>query len=184
MLDTPAIQKGKPLGLSTDESDSAQSHNRTIAPAQQKAEGPKRTKRGYALRDDLVKACKQIALDNDRLLYEVMEEAIEQYLERQKGGQPIAPAPVVEPAPVKQPRWALAHQPVPGEDDLIVLWKFADQHAVARNEAEKLWKMGMIAGVRKVGKGVLLYPNGLHDFWVQFHNTPGFLACDDCPHVK
>lgn len=44
----------------------------------------KRTKRGYALRDDLVKACKQIALDMDRTLYEVMEEAISEYLHRHK----------------------------------------------------------------------------------------------------
>ena len=43
-----------------------------------------RTKRGYALREDLVKACKLYAVEHDRLLYEVMEEALEQYLERQK----------------------------------------------------------------------------------------------------
>src|SRR5438105_4513587 len=82
MLNTPTIQKGKPLGLSTDEGDSAQSHNRTIAPTQQlKPSAPKRTKRGYAFREDLVKACKQIALNTDRLLYEVMEEALIRYLE-------------------------------------------------------------------------------------------------------
>lgn len=87
MLDQKPPTKGKPLGLSTEaptdiQSEITQSHNRTIAPTQQlKTSAPKRTKRGYAFREDLVKACKQIALDSDRLLYEVMEEALTKYLE-------------------------------------------------------------------------------------------------------
>lgn len=44
----------------------------------------KRTKRGYALRDDLIKSLKQIALNEDRKLYEVMEEAMEEYVARKR----------------------------------------------------------------------------------------------------
>jgi hypothetical protein len=46
--------------------------------------GPKRINRGYQLREDLVKALKRIALDEDRNLYDVMEEAFEQYLARRQ----------------------------------------------------------------------------------------------------
>lgn len=188
LLKQEPVRKGHPLELSTTEQvidDSAPSHHRTIAPAQQF----KRTKRGYALRDDLVKACKQIALDRDITLYEVMEAALEAYLEIQKSEQAQAePAPHVEqpapaPAPTPaQPRFVLSGQPVPDDLTDILLWKVADLHGIARNEAERLWKMGMIAGARVVGKGVLLYPKGLRDFWIQCHDLPGFRACDDCPH--
>jgi hypothetical protein len=41
-----------------------------------------RVNRGYKLREDLVKACKRLALDTDRNLYEVMEEALREHLRR------------------------------------------------------------------------------------------------------
>jgi hypothetical protein len=44
----------------------------------------KRINRGYMLREDLIKALKKLAVDTDKKLYEVMEEAIEEYLERHK----------------------------------------------------------------------------------------------------
>ncbi len=44
----------------------------------------KRVSRGYMLREDLIKALKKLAVDTDKKLYEVMEEAIEEYLERHK----------------------------------------------------------------------------------------------------
>ncbi len=51
------------------------------APKEKKVKpGPKRINRGYALREDLIKALKRVAIDDDRNLYEVMEEAFEQYL--------------------------------------------------------------------------------------------------------
>lgn len=55
-----------------------------VAPSHYHTSAIVRTKRGYALRDDLVKACKQIALDEDRTLYEVMEEALEKFLEQRR----------------------------------------------------------------------------------------------------
>jgi len=60
-------------------STSAESHHRTKA-----SEEPKRINRGYKLREDLIKACKRIALDEDRHLYEVMEEALEQYVKQRR----------------------------------------------------------------------------------------------------
>jgi hypothetical protein len=44
----------------------------------------KRVNRGYMLREDLIKSIKRLALEEDRKLYEVMEEALEEYLERRK----------------------------------------------------------------------------------------------------
>ncbi|MBN9390812.1 MAG: hypothetical protein J0I20_22470 [Chloroflexi bacterium] len=57
----------------------------SVATAPAKDE-PKRVSRGYKLREDLIKSLKRIALEEDRLLYEVMEEAMVEYLERKKAG--------------------------------------------------------------------------------------------------
>ena len=76
----------------------------------------------------------------------------------------------------------------PLPDDLITLQAFADQHFVSRNEAERLRQTGAITAVKgtwTVGKQrvtVALDAKGRRDFWVQFHETQGFRACDDCPH--
>jgi hypothetical protein len=51
-------------------------------PVPTKAAQPKRSKLGYAIRDDLIKKCKQIALDEDRFVYEVVEELLEEGLAR------------------------------------------------------------------------------------------------------
>ena len=51
-------------------------------PVPTKATQPKRSKLGYAIRDDLIKKCKQIALDEDRFVYEVVEELLEEGLAR------------------------------------------------------------------------------------------------------
>lgn len=52
----------------------------TSAPAP--AKEPERVSRGYKLREDFIKRLKFIALKQDRHLYEVMEDAMEQYIER------------------------------------------------------------------------------------------------------
>lgn len=44
----------------------------------------KRVNRGYALREDLIKELKIIAVQEDRNLYQVMEQAIEEYLARRR----------------------------------------------------------------------------------------------------
>lgn len=70
------IQRGSGMRLSTDAAtEDAHTHKRTEY---------QRISRGYKLREDLVKQCKQVALDDDRNLYEVMEDAIEEYLDRRK----------------------------------------------------------------------------------------------------
>jgi hypothetical protein len=38
--------------------------------------------RGYKLREDLIKSCKRLALETGRPLYEVMEDALSEYLSR------------------------------------------------------------------------------------------------------
>ncbi len=68
------IKQGTPLHLST----SAKTQERI------NAQSHTRVNRGYKLREDLIKACKQIALDTNRNLYEVMEEALSEYIERHK----------------------------------------------------------------------------------------------------
>jgi hypothetical protein len=60
-------------------------------PAPDKSAGApkqKRVNRGYKLREDVIKELKLIAVYEDRNLYQVMEEAIEQYLERRGTARP------------------------------------------------------------------------------------------------
>lgn len=90
----PEIRRGRGMRLSTEPVDAtdvttnaaqldaqnAQSQDRTSAKSRQ----PSRVNRGYALREDYVKQLKRIAVDEDRKLYEVMEEALAQYLARHR----------------------------------------------------------------------------------------------------
>ncbi len=91
----PEIRRGRGMRLSTepvdatdvttnaaqlDAPENAQSQDRTSAKSRQ----PSRVNRGYALREDYVKQLKRIAVDEDRKLYEVMEEALAQYLARRR----------------------------------------------------------------------------------------------------
>jgi|GEM_PF-1648175 len=62
-------------------SDFATSQKRRNAETQR---GPKRVNRGYMLREDLIKDFKRLAVEEDRKLYEVMEEALEQYLAQRR----------------------------------------------------------------------------------------------------
>ncbi len=92
----PEIRRGRGMRLSTEPVEStdgandaahaatpenAQSHDRINAKLRQ----PARVNRGYALREDYVKQLKRIAVEEDRKLYEVMEEALAQYLARRRG---------------------------------------------------------------------------------------------------
>lgn len=78
----PVIRRGQGVRLSTEnrDTDIAESQNRRTAKSQ--VDGSKRVNRGYMLREDLIVACKQLALSNGRKLYEVMEDAIVEYLDR------------------------------------------------------------------------------------------------------
>ena len=82
------IKRGQGVRLSTEATpqeppqrpESATSHSRTNAPSHRSE--VVRVNRGYKLREDLIKACKRLALDTDRNLYEVMEEALREHLHR------------------------------------------------------------------------------------------------------
>lgn len=85
----PALRRGQGMRLSTDvpndggERADAQTQERDIASTHQRISAntaPTRVNRGYKLREDLIKACKRIALEEDRHLYAVMEEALAAYL--------------------------------------------------------------------------------------------------------
>jgi len=80
------LVKGTPVQLSTEQpsistEESAHVHISTSAKEQK---DPQRTSQGYRLRNDLMKTMKRIAVDDERKLYEVMEEAFEQYIARRQ----------------------------------------------------------------------------------------------------
>jgi len=88
----PPIRRGQGVTLSTQvEADAdptaepdAQTHKRTNAQTAVDAAPVQRVSQGQRLRVDLIRALKQIALDDGRKLYQVMEEAIEDYIERRR----------------------------------------------------------------------------------------------------
>jgi len=74
-------------------------------------------------------------------------------------------------------------------EGLILLQAFVALHAVSSNEADKRWKAGFVHVVKRPEVGgkrrqtIALDEQGRRDFWVQFHATPGFRPCDQCPHI-
>lgn len=86
----PIIRRGQGVRLSTEvptetpvdpqNHEIAESQNRTSAKSQ--TNEPRRVNRGYMLREDLILGCKRVALNDGRKLYEVMEEALAEYLSR------------------------------------------------------------------------------------------------------
>ncbi len=92
----PQIRRGQGMRLSTEpvsaeeeqhEQDTQERTNtstqeQTVAPAQK--DTPKRVNRGYMLREDLITSCKLIAVKEGRKLYEVMEEALQEYLHKKE----------------------------------------------------------------------------------------------------
>lgn len=68
----------------------------------------------------------------------------------------------------------------------IWLADFADLHLVSRNEAQRLWSTGNIAG-RKVGTGrkmrIAIGTKGQREAWAQFKILENFAKCDQCPHA-
>jgi hypothetical protein len=86
----------------------------------------------------------------------------------------------------KPPRLSTQDMPLP--EGLVLLQAFVARHTVSSNEAEKRWKAGFIHVVKQPETGgkrrqkIALDEQGRHDFWVQFHATPGFRSCDQCPH--
>ncbi|SRR6266550_2492002 len=54
---------------------------------EQEPEQIERVKLGYSLRKDLIKDCRIIAAKTERKIYEVMEEALEEYVQKHKEGE-------------------------------------------------------------------------------------------------
>ena len=77
--EVPAPQVAAPPIDAVDEP--AQTHKRTNAQTHQTV----RVNRGYALREEYIKQLKRIAIEEDRKLYEVMDDALAQYLRRRHG---------------------------------------------------------------------------------------------------
>ncbi len=69
--------------------------------------------------------------------------------------------------------------------DETELYSFADLHHIARLEALQRFKLGMIAGSNRGTPRkpmIVIAAKGKRDFWIQFHDMPGFRTCDVCPH--
>jgi hypothetical protein len=85
----PVIRRGQGIRLSTDvqnEEHTDQVKNQEMEKSRniekEKREKVEREKPGYAIRKDLLLAAKRLALDEDRFNYEVIEEALEEYLKK------------------------------------------------------------------------------------------------------
>jgi hypothetical protein len=71
----------------------------------------------------------------------------------------------------------------------LITWRsFADLHHVSQTTTGSHIANGFIKVIRGKWKMGRVYvkeafdAQGRRDFWVQFHGTSSFLACDDCPH--
>ena len=114
-------------------------------------------------------------------------------LEAAQPKQPLVSAPASEQPTARHPVKGFADPPL--VEGRVVLQNFADLHGMSRNEAERLRKTGFIRGYReplpepfgRPGSSrrvrITIDAQGKRDFWVQFHETPGFRSCDDCPHT-
>lgn len=91
----PTVRRGQGMRLSTEDTpiappahEDAGTQRRRNAKAQKRKDAetqsmrPKRVNRGYMLREDLIKGLRLLAVEEDRKLYEVMEEALAEYLAR------------------------------------------------------------------------------------------------------
>jgi hypothetical protein len=83
LLDKGEIKRGKGFTLSTEEhsAESALVHKSTSAPVHSPSETIRPSK-GFKLRSDVADACKLVAAQEKRKLYEVMEEALIEYLQK------------------------------------------------------------------------------------------------------
>jgi hypothetical protein len=80
---TPALRRGKGIRLSTDE-DSKESRKEEKKLSRKEEPEVVRKKFNYAVRVDFMKTCKRLALEEDKKLYQVIEDALEMYLRHRK----------------------------------------------------------------------------------------------------
>jgi hypothetical protein len=77
--EVPALRRGEGVKLSIEETPPPQETEQ--AREALKDDVPVRIKPGYTLRKDLIRECKRIALETERKVYQVMEEALMEYIE-------------------------------------------------------------------------------------------------------
>jgi hypothetical protein len=84
LLDQGPIKRGKGFSLSTDsgQQESALVHKSTSAQVHPSPTKTVRPSKGFKLRTDVADACKFLAAREKRKLYEVMEEALIEYLQK------------------------------------------------------------------------------------------------------
>jgi len=85
----PVIRRGQGVHLSTDESPPVVLGAQDPSISETHPVTAKRINRGYMLREDLILGCKRLALRDGRKLYEVMEDALSEYLSRHEQTDPI-----------------------------------------------------------------------------------------------
>jgi len=81
----PEIRRGQGYQLSTQQPEIENAQEQKIESSQvsnEVAEGIIRNSRGLRLRDDLFFDCKRIAVEQRRKLYEVVEQALQEYIEK------------------------------------------------------------------------------------------------------
>jgi hypothetical protein len=88
LFDPQVNQPDQPVGEQVTKSDTEeetlQERNQEIKKTRKQASPFSRVKTNYEIRHDYVRALKRIAVDEERKIYEVMEEAIAEYLERRQ----------------------------------------------------------------------------------------------------
>lgn len=83
-------QDSKILSVQQDKLEDAQVHELENAQSGEN-DGVQRSSRGIRLSDDLFYECKRVAVEQRRKLYEVVEQALSEYLERYQAEVPARP---------------------------------------------------------------------------------------------
>jgi undecaprenyl pyrophosphate synthase len=84
----PEQPERKPVAKKAPGDDTMKVRNQETKKSRKEEEGTvTRVKTNYEIRQDYVRALKRIAFDEERKIYDVIEEAIGEYLERRQGSK-------------------------------------------------------------------------------------------------
>jgi hypothetical protein len=84
LFEPPANQPDQPAGAQVMKADTEEAINQEIKKSRKEESPFPRVKTNYEIRQDYVQALKRVAVDENRKIYEVMEEAIAEYLDRRR----------------------------------------------------------------------------------------------------
>jgi hypothetical protein len=79
--EVPELRRGEGVKLSIEGKASTTESLEQPGSSPRKDTAPVRIKPGYTIRKDLIRECKRIALETERKVYQVMEEALMEYIE-------------------------------------------------------------------------------------------------------